>query len=76
MVECSGVQMSSGNYSGIVDCIRKSMQADGVRGLYAGIGPTLAGIVPYAGINFMTYDQLKKYVYLLCGAVLSCFSRR
>lgn len=61
--------MSSGSYSGIVDCMRKSMQADGVRGLYAGIGPTLAGIVPYAGINFMAYDQLKKYVsFHLAGA--------
>ena len=31
----------------------------GVRALYRGFLPTIAGIVPYAGISFFTYDTLK-----------------
>jgi len=31
----------------------------GVRALYRGFGPTLSGILPYAGISFYTYDTLK-----------------
>ena len=33
---------------------------EGLRGLYHGIGPTLVGIVPYAGLKF--------YVYQVCSA--------
>ena len=29
---------------------------EGVRGLYHGIGPTLVGIVPYAGLKFYVYQ--------------------
>ncbi|EME26170.1 mitochondrial carrier isoform 1 [Galdieria sulphuraria] len=53
----------------------------GLRGFYSGIYPTLAGVVPYAGINFFTYGLLRRLaerkgwternptiVSLLCGA--------
>lgn len=47
-------------YRGITDAVRTILRAEGgVRTLYAGLGPTLAGIVPYAGINFFVYEQLK-----------------
>jgi hypothetical protein len=31
----------------------------GLRAVYRGFGPTVAGIVPYAGISFFVYDSLK-----------------
>ena len=34
-------------------------RAEGVRGLYGGVTPTLLGIVPYAGISFATFETLK-----------------
>ncbi len=34
-------------------------QEKGVRELYRGALPTLLGVVPYAGISFMTYETLK-----------------
>jgi len=34
----------------------------GVRALYRGFLPTVAGIIPYAGISFFTYDTLKSVV--------------
>eukprot|EP00656_Telonema_subtile_P002949 TRINITY_DN11360_c0_g1_i1.p1 TRINITY_DN11360_c0_g1~~TRINITY_DN11360_c0_g1_i1.p1 ORF type:complete len:119 (+),score=34.28 TRINITY_DN11360_c0_g1_i1:93-449(+) len=47
-------------YRGIADCVMQTARAEGAAGLYAGMGPTLAGIVPYAGINFCAYDLLKR----------------
>jgi solute carrier family 25 thiamine pyrophosphate transporter 19 len=33
----------------------------GFRGLYAGLSPTLVEIVPYAGLQFGTYDTFKRW---------------
>jgi len=39
--------------------LRAVFRAEGVRGLYGGMTPTLLGIVPYAGISFATFETLK-----------------
>ncbi len=39
------------------------MRAEGVGGFYKGLLPALAGIAPYAAINFATYDGLKAWAY-------------
>lgn len=36
-----------------------TLAADGVAGLYRGVGPTLAGILPYAGLKFYVYQAAK-----------------
>jgi len=59
----SRLMMSGGNYKGIADCISKTVRAEGWSGLYAGMGPTVAGIVPYQGINFMCYDVIKRWCH-------------
>ncbi|KAI4345432.1 hypothetical protein L6164_012557 [Bauhinia variegata] len=33
----------------------------GIRGLYAGLSPTLVEIIPYAGLQFGTYDTFKRW---------------
>ncbi|GBG83507.1 hypothetical protein CBR_g37220 [Chara braunii] len=51
-------------------------QESGVKGLYRGIGPTLWGIFPYAGLKFYVYEALKGSIpgepsvptKLACGA--------
>lgn len=43
--------------SALVDIIRTR----GFRGLYAGLSPTLVEIVPYAGLQFGTYDTFKRW---------------
>ena len=44
------------SYGGAVkDIVRK----EGVGSLWSGVGPTLVGIVPYAGISFGTFGTLK-----------------
>lgn len=35
-------------------------RSEGLRGVYRGIGPTLAGILPYAGLKFYVYQSLKQ----------------
>ena len=34
----------------------------GLRALYRGILPTVAGVAPYVGLNFMTYEFVRKYL--------------
>lgn len=43
--------------------IRTIFQEEGLLGLYRGIGPTLAGILPYAGLKFYVYQSLKQYYW-------------
>jgi len=49
-------------YSGIGDCVRKTVQSDGVVGLYRGYGPSVAGIIVYRAIYFGFYDFSKTSV--------------
>uniref|UniRef100_A0A7N0VCN7 Mitochondrial carrier protein n=1 Tax=Kalanchoe fedtschenkoi TaxID=63787 RepID=A0A7N0VCN7_KALFE len=49
-------------YSGIKDVLRSVYCDGGVRGLYRGVGPTLIGILPYAGLKFYIYEELKTHV--------------
>ena len=34
----------------------------GVFALYRGLGPTLAGVAPYVGINFATYEAMRTFM--------------
>lgn len=34
----------------------------GIISLYRGLGPTLAGVAPYVGINFATYEAMRKFM--------------
>ncbi|OIW18472.1 hypothetical protein TanjilG_13224 [Lupinus angustifolius] len=43
--------------SALIDII----QTRGFQGLYAGLSPTLVEIVPYAGLQFGTYDTFKRW---------------
>eukprot|EP00252_Welwitschia_mirabilis_P012596 TRINITY_DN2777_c0_g1_i2.p1 TRINITY_DN2777_c0_g1~~TRINITY_DN2777_c0_g1_i2.p1 ORF type:complete len:323 (-),score=43.00 TRINITY_DN2777_c0_g1_i2:545-1513(-) len=66
------------SYTGVADVFQKVYQTQGIKGLYRGIGPTLVGIVPYAGMKFYFYEELKRHVQpelqssivtkLACGA--------
>ncbi|TXG61222.1 hypothetical protein EZV62_012585 [Acer yangbiense] len=49
-------------YSGIRDVLTSVYKEGGVRALYRGIGPTLIGILPYAGLKFYVYEELKRHV--------------
>ena len=40
--------------------LANTLRSEGVLGLYKGIGPTLFGILPYAGLKFYVYQSLKQ----------------
>ncbi|KAK3130441.1 hypothetical protein QOZ80_6BG0493490 [Eleusine coracana subsp. coracana] len=46
-------------YPSISLAFSKIYQTDGIRGLYAGLFPTLIGMVPYTTCHFFMYDTMK-----------------
>ncbi|KNA14578.1 hypothetical protein SOVF_106260 [Spinacia oleracea] len=76
---------SSPSYSGVQDVFRRVYKEGGVRSLYRGVGPTLVGILPYAGLKFYIYEELKRRVpdehqksivlRLSCGALAGLFGQ-
>lgn len=52
-----------GTYSGAMDVVRKTIAADGIKGLYRGMGPPLVGVTPIFALSFWSYDLGKKLVY-------------
>ena len=49
-----------GTYRGIAHCFKEVHRIGGVPALYAGIGPSLAGIIPYAAIDLSLMSILKE----------------
>ena len=46
-------------YKGLFDLMVKTVEWEGVRGLYKGLGVSLVGIIPYLAISLTLYDTLK-----------------
>ncbi|WEW55589.1 hypothetical protein PRK78_001020 [Emydomyces testavorans] len=48
---------------GMFQTMRLMYQTEGgIVALYRGILPTVAGVAPYVGLNFMTYESVRKYL--------------
>ncbi|KLJ05413.1 hypothetical protein EMPG_11103 [Blastomyces silverae] len=48
---------------GIFQTMRSMYKTEGgILALYRGIIPTIAGVAPYVGLNFMTYESVRKYL--------------
>lgn len=72
-------------YNGVKDVLKVVYSEGGVRALYRGVGPTLCGILPYAGLKFYIYEELKRHVpeehqksivmRLSCGAMAGLFGQ-
>jgi solute carrier family 25 phosphate transporter 23/24/25/41 len=73
---------SKGTYSGIMDCLGKTVAQEGTKGLYKGWIPSVIGIIPYAGVDLGVYATLRDrfidknqppspVTVLLCGATSS-----
>ncbi|THG02635.1 hypothetical protein TEA_020746 [Camellia sinensis var. sinensis] len=72
-------------YNGIKNVLESVYKEGGARALYRGVGPTLIGILPYAGLKFYIYEELKMHVpeehqksivmRLSCGALAGLFGQ-
>ncbi|RLN90608.1 hypothetical protein BBJ28_00004184 [Nothophytophthora sp. Chile5] len=68
-------------HTGIISVLKSLVRTEGLRGVYRGVLPTIWGIAPYVGLNFMVFESLRTTVprnangepdamYLLgCGAL-------
>ncbi|KRW98526.1 Mitochondrial carrier domain [Pseudocohnilembus persalinus] len=50
-------------YKGGIDCIKKTIRNEGIKGLYIGVVPNLIKIVPAASIQFTVFDTFKNFVF-------------
>jgi hypothetical protein len=48
-------------FSGLADCLTKTVKSSGISGLYNGVGVSVAGIIPYRGAYFGLFDTLSGY---------------
>ncbi|KAG0664326.1 hypothetical protein C6P44_001055 [Monosporozyma unispora] len=47
-------------YKGFVDCFKQTVAREGYQGLYKGLVPTLAKVIPAVSISYLCYENLKK----------------
>lgn len=47
-------------YEGMADVFRRTLQHEGLGGLYKGILPNLFKVVPSASITYIVYESMKK----------------
>ncbi|CAO2813136.1 unnamed protein product [Amaranthus hypochondriacus] len=51
-------------FNGLVDVYKKTLQSDGIAGLYRGFSISCVGIIVYRGLYFGLYDSLKPVVLI------------
>jgi solute carrier family 25 (adenine nucleotide translocator) protein 4/5/6/31 len=57
----SDVGVGKQQFDGLADCLKKTVKASGIGGLYNGIGVSIMGIIPYRGAYFGLFDTLSGY---------------
>lgn len=48
-----------GQYRGILHALWRIITEEGFFELYRGLAPSIIGVIPYAGVNYYTYDSLR-----------------
>ena len=46
----------TGEYSGLVDCVRKLLKREGIQAFSKGYVPNLLSIIPYAGLDLTIFE--------------------
>jgi len=57
----SDVGTGKQQFSGLMDCLKKTVASGGVGALYNGVGVSVVGIIPYRGVYFGLFDTLSGY---------------
>ncbi|KAJ3474733.1 hypothetical protein NLG97_g9716 [Lecanicillium saksenae] len=63
-LQTQGTAMHSATYTGIWDVTQKTIQKEGVRGLYKGLTPNLLKVAPALSITWVVYENSKKVLGL------------
>jgi len=59
-LQVSALSAESAQYLSTVEALRRIARNEGVRGLYRGLGPTIAALLPNWGVYFSAYGALKR----------------
>lgn len=51
--------LATAQYRGIWDALQGTYRSEGLVGMYRGMSPTLLGVAPYVGLNFMVFETLR-----------------
>ncbi|KAL9000096.1 MAG: hypothetical protein Q9169_001171 [Polycauliona sp. 2 TL-2023] len=63
-LQSQGTAIHPPTYTGFMDVTRKTIQGEGVRGLFKGITPNLLKVVPAVSITYVVYDNSKRVLGL------------
>lgn len=58
-LQAQGTKAHPQTYTGVVDCAKKTISHEGVRGLFKGITPNLLKVVPAVSITYVVYENSK-----------------
>jgi solute carrier family 25 (mitochondrial phosphate transporter), member 23/24/25/41 len=59
-MQAQGTVLHPPTYDGILDVVRKTLKAEGVRGFYKGITPNLLKVAPAVSISYVVYENAKR----------------
>jgi len=60
LLQLQGSRGTSSEYSGFVDCVRKTYQAEGIGRFYRGMSINIIRMAPNAAVQFGSYELLKQ----------------
>ncbi|KAL2753653.1 hypothetical protein ACRALDRAFT_1077391 [Sodiomyces alcalophilus JCM 7366] len=63
-LQTQGTAMHPATYTGIVDVARKTIQNEGLRGMYKGLAPNLLKVAPALSITWVVYENAKRLLHL------------
>ncbi|KAF2460951.1 calcium dependent mitochondrial carrier protein [Lineolata rhizophorae] len=63
-LQSQGTAQHPRTYDGIIDVTRKTIQGEGVRGLFKGLTPNLLKVVPAVSITYVVYENTKRAMNL------------
>ncbi|ANB14840.1 Ca(2+)-binding ATP:ADP antiporter SAL1 [Sugiyamaella lignohabitans] len=63
-LQAQGTAAHPYHYKGFRDVLRKTVERDGYRGLFRGLGPNLAKVAPAVSISYLVYEKAKQTMKL------------
>ncbi|KAJ5740305.1 hypothetical protein N7493_000177 [Penicillium malachiteum] len=63
-LQAQGTVLHPATYTGIADVARKTLAAEGPRGLYKGLTPNLLKVAPAVSISYVVYENSKRFLGL------------
>ncbi len=63
-LQAQGTVLHTPTYDGVMDVLRKTIQNEGVKGLFKGVTPNLLKVAPAVSISYVVYENAKSLLGL------------